>query len=284
MFSKLTRRDLLLFELIDDFGMLSTRQLKELLFKEIAKRTMLRRLQKLEKLTYLQRISGLPRAENSWALTAKAAKLVGSELVINNVNKNTLLHDIIVNDIRLALRNIGKNWISGHLLKQAGNKSKNSFQDEFVIPDSLFSLPSSSSSRTIALELELFAKSKKRYRRILDLYHYYSEVDYLWYVVPHAKVGEKALSQINDNSSLKPYECGMWSLIDELCANPMEARLHFKNICVPFSEFYQMGFKKGSANFEVDTNQEKKAARSRAHWVSSEGDLSKLWLRNKLLK
>ena len=73
----LTKRDLEIFAIISRCAILTTSQLSKTVFKGIAKTTVLRRLRKLEKAKFIERIEGLANYEKAWALTAKGAEAIG---------------------------------------------------------------------------------------------------------------------------------------------------------------------------------------------------------------
>ncbi|MCB0368630.1 MAG: replication-relaxation family protein [Bdellovibrionales bacterium] len=257
---RLTARDRSVLELIDSYGMLSTSQIKQLMFEEVNKRTMLRRLRILEKTKNLNRITGLSRGELVWILSSKATKLIGSDLLIKGVNRNTLEHDILINDCRISLKDMGKHWISGHVLrKDMASSSGYRSGDEAIIPDSLFALNTKAGLKTISLEVELIAKSKRRYERLMDLYQDNSDIDYVWYIVPSASIGKKVLQQVRIDSYRKSYDWAMYTLLDELRINPLEAKLNFKKKRISLKDFYQVETRKNH----------QKLAHSEVHSVGS---------------
>ena len=67
----LTKRDRLLLETLDTFGLLSTQQIENHIFNNIDKSTVLRRLRILKKRGLLLASDGLPRGGLIWTLTKK---------------------------------------------------------------------------------------------------------------------------------------------------------------------------------------------------------------------
>ncbi|MCB0412805.1 MAG: replication-relaxation family protein [Bdellovibrionales bacterium] len=265
----LTTRDRKLLELVDSFGMLSSSQIKKLMFGEIDKRTMLRRLRRLENKKVLSRINGLPRGEQTWILTAKGASLIGSNLTIKGVNRNTLEHDILINEVRFALQDIGRHWVSGHKLRKNSTNKRDFYnREEHIIPDSLFAINTNNGSKTVSLELELVAKSKRRYQRVLDLYLDNTEINYLWYVVPSVSIGKKVLQLVDLEDYRKPYDWVMYSILNEIRTNRLKAKLYFKKKTIRLEEFYQTKTRK-SHNI---------SAHSKVHSVSTLDEPKDLWL------
>ena len=155
-----------LLGLIDEYGLLSTKQIKKLVFQEVAKRTMLRRLSMLRKKGFLRASEGLSHGELTWFLTPKAAKRVGADLTLKSLNKNTLFHDVTVNEVRSALltAGFGTNWKNGHQLKMQASRHEDWLKEDLSIPDGIFGLKTSSGFKMMALELEMVCKSKRRYQ------------------------------------------------------------------------------------------------------------------------
>jgi hypothetical protein len=74
----ITDRDLKLFRTLDAFGLLSTRQIQDLLFKNVRHTTVCRRLRSLESRHLLHRIRGLPDGGQVWGLSLKCAREVAT--------------------------------------------------------------------------------------------------------------------------------------------------------------------------------------------------------------
>lgn len=289
---QLTGRDRKLLEVVDSYGMLSSSQIRHLMFSEIDHRTMLRRLRVLESKKFISRIDGLPRGELTWLLTAKAANLIGSELVIKGVNRNTLKHDVFINQVRMSLRHQTKHWVSGHHLKKDSGIKSLKYNKEHVIPDSLFSIKVEGEGfKTIALEVELIAKSKKRYQRIVNLYLDNKHVDYLWYVVPSDGIGKKVLKEVDLKTYQKPYDWVMWSNIDDVRTSRSFMTLNFKKKSIPLHKFTDRNSTRKPFNIEDDLIKEvdkqtkpqeihKSPAHTNDHIVSTQDEINKLWISN----
>ncbi len=108
----LTKRDRRLLTALDDFGVLSTRQIQCLFFQAVDTRTLLRRLRILEGRKLIQRTSGLKKGLHAWSLTSTGIAIAGPGGVSCLINKNTLEHDILFNDIRINLEGagVGTHW------------------------------------------------------------------------------------------------------------------------------------------------------------------------------
>ena len=64
----ITNRDIEIFKLIANYGMLSSKQINSICFNSIATTTVLRRLRMLEDKRYIQRLLGLESQDVLWIL------------------------------------------------------------------------------------------------------------------------------------------------------------------------------------------------------------------------
>lgn len=215
---ELTSRDLRLFQVLGRYGLLSTNQLLRLVFVDIDSSTALRRLRRLRDKRYVQSHSGLSKGQLVWTLLKKASDLIHSPLEFT-INKSTIEHDVFVSEVRarLELNKVATNWISGHYLKQQAAKNKSSSELQHTqVPDGLFAIQLSAGTKTVALEVELVTKSKRRYKQILETYSHLSSVHILWYVVRNQRLGQSlcetgASLNYGMNKSLV-----YWSLLEDV--------------------------------------------------------------------
>ena len=109
---KVTNRDLLLLELLESYGILSTQQIRALIFKDINTRTVLRRLRILKQRGFIYSSEGLPNGSLAWILSKKSAKLFKHDIELKFINKSSLQHDVAVSAIRIQLERlkIAKSW------------------------------------------------------------------------------------------------------------------------------------------------------------------------------
>ena len=61
-----TNRDMLLLEILESYGVLSTQQIRELVFKGINTRTVLRRLRLLKQRGFIYSVNALPNGALAW--------------------------------------------------------------------------------------------------------------------------------------------------------------------------------------------------------------------------
>lgn len=226
---RLTKRDLEIFKLISKTAILTTMQIKKEVFKEIATTTVLRRLRKLEKAKYIERIEGLPSHELAWALTLKGADVVGYLNPKRNFHRLSLVHDVKLSDLRLMLEGhgIAHSWIPEHEIRSAMARKHGlkRMQSQFV-PDGIMSVKYREVMESIVIELELNYKNKNRYRDIFQSYVGKSNVKAVWYFVPSESLGrhlEKLWTKYVGHYG--PWL--FWSLVDDVLANGGEATIHY---------------------------------------------------------
>lgn len=188
----LNQRDEKLCEYLLSYGFLSSEQIKKLLFPTVNKHTVLRRLRKLKRKNVLKRFESSKGGTILWSLTPAQVRIMGSEFVMKNINRSTLVHDLLVNDLRIKFdeQGIGSSWRSGHYLRfkaSAGKVPTDRIQD--TIPDWLVTI----GSKVFALEVELNFKGVQKMERILHLYSEKKSVRHLWYYVPTSTMQKKLL-------------------------------------------------------------------------------------------
>ena len=208
---KPTERDLLLLEQLESYGVLSTQQIRELIFKGINTRTVLRRLRLLKQRGLIFSSEGLPNGGLAWILSKKSASLFKQDIETKIINKNTLQHDVAVSSIRIQLERlkIAESWTAEHILKKEVIRSiheerRNSLcyaEESPLVPDGLFITKYEGEMKAIALELELNLKSKARYKKIFSQYRKKEKICFVWYVVLNRSVGE-VLSELWDRYAL----------------------------------------------------------------------------------
>ena len=197
---KPTKRDLLLLEQLESYGVLSTPQIRELIFKGINTRTVLRRLRLLKQRGFIFSSEGLPKGGLAWILSKKSASLFKHDIETKIINKNTLQHDVAISSIRIHLERlkIAESWTAEPILKKEVMKSiyekkRNNlyYTDEPpLVPDSLFITKHDEEMKAVALELELSLKSKTRYKKIFSQYKEKENIWFVWYVVLTRSIGE----------------------------------------------------------------------------------------------
>jgi hypothetical protein len=192
-----TERDKNLFKSLNNYGFLSTKQVRKLFFNGVDKRTMLARLRALRKAKYLRFITGPELGQYVWYLSKAGSKLFDSEPVIGSVNRNTLEHDLLVNELRFLLKDTGlfSNWTSSHRMrKYASDYFEDYDTSEPIVPDWISSLEfKDQGKKPIAIELELNYKGPKYMDRLFSKYVRQRSLSGVWYFVKDASVGKRVL-------------------------------------------------------------------------------------------
>lgn len=230
---RITKRDKSLLLKLSELGLMSTRQIEQLIFSKILSGTVLRRLRKLAKLKLITKESGVHGGPAIWMLSSKGGKEIGVTEIYGSMNRNQLEHEILISEIGglLDQAQVLLRWKPGfntkrEVLKQS--KGRNSFQTD-VIPDALFvGRCTDGKNPVFALELELNLKSKRRYQKIFETYSNKKGVQYLWYIVRHPKQGERLLQIWNevDHRSSKGAVQFVWSDLNEIKKNFSQVKLH----------------------------------------------------------
>ncbi len=148
----ITPRDRKLMEGLARYGLLTTNQIHWLFFREVKIHTVLRRLRKLK--GHIELKLGLNHGHRVWTLTAKGANLIGADLMIKSLNRNTLEHDTLINDIRIRLKEFSNptSCVPGFVLKHKADQTwKNS---ENIVPDGIFNAQSITSNQLLPFCLE----------------------------------------------------------------------------------------------------------------------------------
>ena len=115
-----TERDIFLLEQLESYGVLSTQQIRELIFKGINTRTVLRRLRLLKQRGLIFSSEGLPNGGLAWVLSKKSDSLFKHDIENKIINKNTLQHDVAVSSIRIQLERLKLDFRS--YFKERGHK------------------------------------------------------------------------------------------------------------------------------------------------------------------
>jgi hypothetical protein len=221
----ITGRDKLLFKKLSEFGFLSTSQINRLVFEGVSKHTVLRRLRKLKRKKLIDFVSSYKSGEKIWSASNKTLRSFGIEPYMKSVNKNSLEHDLLCNEVRMNLErlNYGESWISSHVLKSRANLGKNPYDRGLdSIPDWLVNFNFSKGIRMSALEVELHFKGKRRTQKVFEVYAHRKSTSHIWYMVPNEAFAQKVIECAHSFYHDRSDHWVMVSLIKEV-------QNHFKN-------------------------------------------------------
>src|SRR5665213_2146922 len=135
----LQERDLKLLGLLIKFGVLSTPQIRALVFPAIAHATVMRRIRLLEEGHYVRRGVTLPDATNTWIIGTKGIQAAGFGHQYHFTNRNGIHHDVLLTDVRISLErlNLGKDWTPEFEMRALRMRNEGHSRDPSLIPDGL---------------------------------------------------------------------------------------------------------------------------------------------------
>lgn len=233
----LTKRDLEIFKLIAKTAILTTAQIHREIFPGIATTTVLRRLRKLERGKYIERVEGLPKHELAWALAIKGADAIGCVEFKRRFHRLALVHDVKLAALRLALEGYGiaHSWLPEHEIRSAmARKHGLQRMKSEAVPDGIMGASYKGVMESVAMELELHYKNKDRYRETFQSYQWKENLKAVWYLVPSESLGRHLEKLwLKYVGQMGPWF--LWSIIDDVLANPGLAAIHY------FDESFELG-------------------------------------------
>jgi hypothetical protein len=225
---KLTERDMFLLAKIQSYGFLTTKQIQEdVLCTSTNRTTLLSRLRILESARYLQRFDGLRDYAVGWGLTQKSAKLFPDKVSKIHFPRHLRDHDQLLTRLRFkleSLRNVNA-WIPEHEIRSelARRYGVRGIQER-VVPDGIASIERQGVNESIAIELELFGKSSKRYRQSHAGYSSNKSLFGVWYIVGDKSIGRKLMKVWK---TCPPYGPNFfWSELDDIQNNRGAAKVY----------------------------------------------------------
>jgi len=190
-------RDHELLLAVKRFGVLSTVQICLWFFNSVAKTTALRRIRLLEEGHYLKRGVTLENGTNTWSLGFKGRELMAVDAAVHFTNRNSIHHDVLLNDVRRKLESFGlaKDVTPEFELKSEvfRNYSYRNAKEQLV-PDALLFESVRSQPWVISLELELTVKAEKRYEKIFRQYSFKDSINRIWYFCNSANESNRILA------------------------------------------------------------------------------------------
>ena len=227
---RLQKRDVELLIMICDFGLLSTKQIGNLFFKEVAITTVLKRLRILEKERLIKRVSGLESFELLWIISDKGARIIEKENYKTSWNKQLLEHDHKISSLRLSFLNLKlyESWGPEHEIRSLLYK-KYSFKGSLnkLIPDGLMTVKRKGNIETWAMEMELSIKGKNRYEKIFKEYGKKENLTGIWYFVKGESIFKSLKGSYKRHSYLLNGKAFIISYVDEVLFNLIEAKIFY---------------------------------------------------------
>lgn len=224
----ITNRDIEIFKMIANYGMLSTKQINFVCFNLIASTTVLRRLRKLEDKKFIQRLLGLESQDVLWILLPKGAEAAGVAIPKRHWSKNLLEHDHKLISLRLGLEGSGiaHSWIPEHSIRTNIFKN-NDFRTakEKLIPDGLMGTETNSKRLSVAIELELTLKNKDKLQKTLSRYKRQDGIVGVWYIAPAASLLNSISAAWNAVGGPSTSNRLYLSVFDDVMKNPLTAKV-----------------------------------------------------------
>lgn len=224
----LTGRDQKFLETLSDYSLLSTGQIRELIFKNIHKSAAHRRLRKLRKKRIIERIARTDFGEWVWTLGEKGRAHFGVKKL--KINRNSLTHDLLCNDVRIKLEElkIARHFKSSFNLREKVSEKTNP-RDRTLdqIPDWICMMGFNSGKRLTSIEVELNYKGKRRMDKVFDTYWRKKEIEKIVYFVSTLSMGKKMLELVKEYKSLKGETWFMFVTIDDFLKFEMESNVYF---------------------------------------------------------
>jgi DNA-binding HxlR family transcriptional regulator len=225
---EITSRDLLLLKKLSSHGILSTDLIRVYCFKSIDSSTVLRKLRKLENKGLVKRILGHESQKVLWSLGIKGSRLARVPMPKSHWNRNLLEHDLNLVSVRLALEGCGisHSWMPEHQIRSTIFK-KHGLQGikDRLVPDGLMGIDIDGRKESVAIEMEMTLKSKKRIQTTLRRYLEKADVHAIWYLSPNYSILNSIFKQWQliggKNHGVKFYV----SLLPDVLKNPLDTKL-----------------------------------------------------------
>ena len=212
-------RDHLVLHSLAHFGILSSTQVMQLHFRNIAHTTMMKRLRLLEKERFLIRVMGLPKSECAWARSKKGSEAIDADVPNSYNNQNVVVHEVELSSVRMALEKmgLGKEFTNEMSLRRGEDaREARKLTDKTNVPDGIFLGEFMDGYGMVALEVELHPKNHARYEKVFKDYAKKTSLKYVWYIVSDAGIGNTVVAQWKKVDHYKDSPKLLVSIISEL--------------------------------------------------------------------
>ncbi len=236
----LTARDRELLMQLNSYELLSTVMIESLIFKGIRKTTTLRRLRILEKEKLIKRTQNTTSQIYLWSITDQGAQAIGYESNKNSWNKNTLDHDLKLIEVRMKLENIGlvKSWTTEQKIKSIVYKNNSRLEaKKKLIPDGVFITSLENQNKSVAIELELTLKDKKRIKEVIKNYLAKNDLSFVWYISPQKNILKSIFTEWKTMARESSGVRLIASLYEEVILNPLESHIYTLEGVFKFNDF-----------------------------------------------
>lgn len=239
----LTSRDQELFFKLQSYGLLTTKQIEFLVFKNVALTTVLRRLRALESTGYIKRASRLAAGETVWALTQKGGQKIHASVIRSYFRSDTLDHDLRLIGLRIQLEGLGiaKSWIPEHEIRsRAAKKWGVKWMKQKIVADGVMGTTIDELQESIAIELELTWKNSGRYRKVCDEYRMKDSLWGTWYIVGTMSLGKSIEKVWKETPNWFPAYNFLWSLEEEILTLGLNARVFWRGKILKLGDLFEV--------------------------------------------
>ncbi len=197
---RISERDKKIFEFLAKYEVMSSKQIKSLVFNQIPETNFFRRLRELEKAKMVKRMGPMTDHVYAWLLAEKGKSIMGFEDMDIYKNRLTLEHDVTLTQLRIVLDlvGLGKNIIGEGQLRRRAREQRSKHYDQskkIIVPDALIPVMLNSRAEVFALELELHFKNRQRYIELFKKYIQMEGIYAIWYVVPSRSMANRMLEE-----------------------------------------------------------------------------------------
>lgn len=197
---RLSPSDQKLLDLFSRFEIMSSRQIRNLVYAKVIETNFFRRLRTLEKAKMIKRMGPMQDHSYAWMLGHEGKRKMGFSEKELFKTRLTLEHDVAVTEVRISLDllGVGEKLIPERELRQKALSGKSSFRDKekpVLVPDGLFPVVIKNEAKVIALEVELHFKNRHRYIELFKRYLQTNGIYAIWYVVPNSSLGDRLLKE-----------------------------------------------------------------------------------------
>lgn len=225
----MTKRDLELFGALHSYAIFTTRQIAGKHFEGARLTTVLRRLRKLERAFYIQRVTGLDGGELAWSLLPKGAELAGAAVYKRHFRRDVLDHDLKLTALRLLLegQGVAHSWIPEHEIRsRVARKHGLRAMRYRIVPDGIMGIESKGCKESCAVELELNFKNRDRYLHTFRQYREKSNLWGIWYFVASPGIGRQVERVWREADVFRGDIYFLWSVLGEVEAKTLAATVH----------------------------------------------------------
>lgn len=247
---KINPRDKKLLELLRRYEVLSSKQIRALVFSKIRETNYFRRMRELEKGKMIRRMGPMLDHSYAWALGRLGKEMYGVFPKEGLRNRLTLEHDVSLSAVRMRLDELGlgKHLITESELRRRAREKRVHYQDPNqpqVVPDALFPVTLNGRAEVFALEVELSLKNRQRYQELFRRYEMTNRIFAIWYVVKTKELGAKLAEEQDrfyrsNRWGYKNKKMMCYSVLEDFLVDPWNAKLFYEKSERRLVDYFQL--------------------------------------------